>query len=437
MKFKIRNVYSIRLSALIVVTIGVFVAASLAPVAESASVTELREQISKKSTEIEQIEAEIQKFEKELQKVGAEKETLENAIAELNLTRKKLLTDIRLTENKIESTSYTIEKLTIETNDAEKQIVEGNKALAESLRKIHQKDEQSLVETMLAQGTLSDFWDEVGTLNQFQNKVRDNVASLLILKDELLERRGVLSEEERELTQLRNQLTGQRQVIEANKRQKDVLLDETESKEEEYQELLAEKRRQREQFEDELLKFERELEFAVDPSKLPDSGTILGWPLKSVFITQYFGNTPFASTNAYNGHGHNGIDFRAPVGTPIIASLSGTVQGTGNTDLQRGCYSYGQWVLIKHSNGLSTMYAHLSAITVSAGDQVRTGDVIGYSGNTGYSTGPHLHFTVFASEGVGVHRFSNSINCKNVDIPLPEKRDAYLNPLGYLPPYSE
>lgn len=149
-------------------------------------------------------------------------------------------------------------------------------------------------------------------------------------------------------------------------------------------------------------------------------------------MTQYFGNTSFSQrTNAYNGNGHNGVDFRANTGDQVYASANGTVTDTGNTDAVPGCYSYGKWVLIEHDNGLSTMYAHLSLIKAQEGDTVSRGEVIGYTGNTGYSTGPHLHFTVYATEGVQVVQYDDSINCQSAVIPIADL-DAYLDPLNYL-----
>ena len=117
-----------------------------------------------------------------------------------------------------------------------------------------------------------------------------------------------------------------------------------------------------------------------------------------------------------------------------MASLSGTVTGTGNTDIYRGCYSYGKWVLIKHSNGLSTLYAHLSHIAVQDGATVSRGDVIGNSGNTGYSTGPHLHFSVYVSDAVQLKRLGDvkqKTACANAVIPV-ASLNAYLDPLEYL-----
>jgi murein DD-endopeptidase MepM/ murein hydrolase activator NlpD len=138
------------------------------------------------------------------------------------------------------------------------------------------------------------------------------------------------------------------------------------------------------------------------------------------------------SRRLYVSGTHNGVDFRAGIGTPVKTALSGVVWGTGNTDIARGCYSYGKWILIKHANGLTTIYGHLSQIKVVAGDKVITGDVIGYSGNTGYSTGPHLHFGVYATQGVIMEKYSQSKSCKTVVLPLADPK-AYLNPMSYLP----
>jgi murein DD-endopeptidase MepM/ murein hydrolase activator NlpD len=78
------------------------------------------------------------------------------------------------------------------------------------------------------------------------------------------------------------------------------------------------------------------------------------------------------------------------------------------------------------------MYAHLSSFAVAKGDIVKSGQVIGYSGNTGYSTGPHLHFTVYASQGVKVMQYTSSVSCKHATIPIADPK-AYLDPMLYLP----
>jgi len=115
--------------------------------------------------------------------------------------------------------------------------------------------------------------------------------------------------------------------------------------------------------------------------------------------------------------------------------MGGTVIGTGNTDLARGCYSFGKWVMVEHGNGLSTLYAHLSVIDVGKGQQVGRGQVIGLSGMTGYATGPHIHFGVYATEGTQITTLRQfrgaTIGCADASMPV-ATLTAYLNPLSYL-----
>ncbi len=90
-------------------------------------------------------------------------------------------------------------------------------------------------------------------------------------------------------------------------------------------------------------------------------------------------------------HGYNAVDFAAAVGTTIRAAAAGEVIVSKSSGWNGG---YGQYIVIRHSNGAQTLYAHLSANSVSVGATVAQGEVIGAMGNTGRSTGPHLHFEV-------------------------------------------
>jgi len=103
----------------------------------------------------------------------------------------------------------------------------------------------------------------------------------------------------------------------------------------------------------------------------------------------------------YAGGFHNGIDISSSYGEPIRAARDGTILAIGNC----GKYAYGKWIMIKHDNGLTTLYGHLSSYgAYKTGDNVKTGDIIGYEGSTGYSTGPHLHFGVYASETIEIQK---------------------------------
>ncbi len=110
----------------------------------------------------------------------------------------------------------------------------------------------------------------------------------------------------------------------------------------------------------------------------------LQWPLPG----QNYISCHFGEMDAFGNAGHRGTDIPAPEGTPILAAHSGTVLVSGWND------SYGNQVLLDNGAGLSTRYAHMTAPAVTAGETVAAGQVIGYVGSTGDSTGNHLHFEV-------------------------------------------
>ena len=183
--------------------------------------------------------------------------------------------------------------------------------------------------------------------------------------------------------------------------------------------------------------FRSQLRIEINQSLLPAPGSkVLIYPLDPpIRVTQYFGDTDFARANAqvYNGKGHNAIDIAASVGTSIKAAQFGRVLGTGDTDLTCQGASLGKWVVIQHENGLSTLYAHLSLIKVSEGQAVSAGEIIAYSGNTGYTTGPHLHFGVYATQGLKIGSLQSKVaGCGVYRVPL-ASLNAVLNPLTYLP----
>ena len=88
---------------------------------------------------------------------------------------------------------------------------------------------------------------------------------------------------------------------------------------------------------------------------------------------------------------HNGIDLAAELGTEIQACLNGSVKDCGYDSV------YGNYIIITHDNSIESFYAHLGSFNIKKGDLVFQGDVIGYVGTTGLTTGPHLHFEVYVS----------------------------------------
>jgi murein DD-endopeptidase MepM/ murein hydrolase activator NlpD len=394
------------------------------------SVDEIKQNIEGHNDKIKQLEEEIKVYEKQIETVGGQAKTLQSTIQVLDINQKKIGTEIKKTETSIQKTNLAIKNLSGEIGDIEDKIASNVEAIAKILNNIHQNDEQSLIESFLTDKSLADVFDEYESMGQFQQKVRDQSKELAVYEKELSGKKTATEGEKKKLVSLKSELGDQNQILTINKKEKSNLLTETKNKEANYKKILADRQAEKERFEKELFQFESQLKIAIDPKSFPSSGKgILSWPLDNIFITQTFGKT-IDSKRLYVSGTHNGVDFRASRGTPVKAALTGIVDGTGNTDAQKGCYSYGKWVLIKHSNGLSTLYGHLDLIKVSPGQKVNTGDIIGYSGQTGYSTGPHLHVTVYASQGVEIQKYSSSINCKNVSIPIADIK-AYLDPLLY------
>lgn len=401
-----------------------------------ASIVEnLQSKIAERTAEIENLEKEISQYRVELENIGSAKSSLQNEIARIDVTRKKLAADIKVTETKISATNLNIERLSLEIGGKEISIEKRRDAIGESVRRTNEIDQMTLAELVLHSENLSDFWNDVEQIRQFSAQAETEAQDLKILKTGLESDKTDVERERATLVLLRTRLSDQKTIADNEKKVKDKLLTQTKNKESGFRSLLAEKESLRRKFERELLDLESELRITIDPASLPPSQKgILSWPVVPVKVTQTFGDTAFARSGAYNGKGHNGTDFGAPVGTPVKAALSGTVVGVGDTDQFPKCYSYGKWVLIKHDNGLSTLYAHLSLIRAFNGQRVDTGDTIGYSGNTGYSTGPHLHFTVYATQGVEIVRLGDIkkiTNCANARIPV-APLNAYLDPMSYL-----
>ena len=288
---------------------------------------------------------------------------------------------------------------------------------------------------MLSEDVFSDFFSNIDRMDTFQKEIKSNLVGL---KEDKADLEGKKKEREvykKNTEKLNGQFVDQKGLVDMNKNKTNKVLSETKNKEANYKNLLADRIAKQKAFEDEIKEFEDQIRLEIDPSALPKAGSgILKWPLSFIKITQYFGKTAFATANptVYNGGGHNGVDFKAAIGTAVMASKEGVVAGVGNTDQSCNGVSYGKWVLIKHDNNLSTLYAHLYTIKVSGGQHVETGQLVGYSGDTGWAEGPHLHFEVYASEGVEVQPYKSKVCGTNMIRPMIIKKNALLNPLSYL-----
>lgn len=403
-----------------------------AALAQTSDPEVLRQSIADRENEIKMLEAEIAAYQKELNELGNEKATLQSAIKALDLTRAKLGTDIRLTEIKIKHTEEKTHALSKQISDQERRIARSQDAIARIIREIDQTHRNTLIEALLTRNSISIFFQDIDDLARLQTSITDNIKALRQFRKDLLANKETYEKEKKLLANLRNQLADQKLLADQQRKEQNTLLSETKKQESNYTKLLNERIAKKKQFEREIEEFEAQLKAVIDPNSFPPPGSrVLAFPLDQPFVTQKFGKT-IDARRLYTSGTHNGVDFRASRGTPVKAAADGIVVGTGDTDLTCRWASYGKWVLVRHRNGLSTLYAHLDLIKVSAGEEVSLGDLIGYSGFTGYATGPHLHFTVFVSSAVEVGKLASK-SCPGATFTIPvAPQNAYLDPESYL-----
>ena len=307
--------------------------------------------------------------------------------------------------------------------------------LEEHLRDAYQRSQTSLLEILLSAGSLDEVSTELGYLvtmaqrdGELADGIRDVRRELHIKQATLAEGRKQAAEAKRiadeqarelamrqaELAELEAELERLRQEAEAARNAEaqalnDLLLDQEEAQRlyeanvaahEAQEQLVArlqaeEQRRQQEA--EEARRRERE-RAALDPSGSVYSGLGFRWPMDKFWITQEFGPTgvwlepPAVYRGVYYPHFHEGIDMAwSPCGTPILAAAAGVVLASGRPNPA----SDGYGVIISHGGSLMTLYWHLTPdVVVYPGQQVSGGQVIGYEGNTGFSTGCHLHFAL-------------------------------------------
>ncbi|MBI1957353.1 MAG: peptidoglycan DD-metalloendopeptidase family protein [Candidatus Niyogibacteria bacterium] len=395
-------------------------------------VEQLRNRIAEKNQQIGELEKEIAGYQKEIDKVGAEAKTLSNQVKATNAAIASLSGDIRITQRRVEATELRLEELDIAIHEKEGQIGGLRRALAELLRTLYERESQSLFAVLLAHATLSSFFGDLENVQDLGGSVERELDYLKAVRENLAAEVALRDQERRSLVVLRRELTDQKIIEENTKKEKSVLLTQTKSREAAFEAQLREREELRATLAAEIEATENELRKLIDPSALPIARSgVLSWPIVGAVLTQSFGNTPYAQI-LYDGKPHNGIDIRARSGTRVLAADDGVVWETGDTDAFLRCLSYGKWVLVRHPNNFATLYAHLSLIKVSKGDTIKRGEIIAYSGYSGYTVpagpaGAHLHFTVYDASTV---RFGPSRSSRSTCEFLPF--GGYLNPLAYL-----
>ncbi|MDD2672720.1 MAG: peptidoglycan DD-metalloendopeptidase family protein, partial [Syntrophales bacterium] len=255
-------------------------------------------------------------------------------------------------------------------------------------------------------------------MQTIQEEVQKELESFKALKTSLETKKQDYSSQKEELESLQGDLSDKKTIVGTEKASKTAILNVTKGQEKKFQDLLKQTQAQQEQIQKDIEAIESKKRALIDTAKIPGSQKgLFSWPTEGV-ITQKYGSTSTTGfTNPVYSF-HNGIDIAASTGTPIKAPMEGKVIASGTN----GNYAYGNWIAIDHQNGLVTLYGHLSSKKVKVGDTVKKGQLIAYMGSTGFSTGPHLHFTVYAS-----NTFSTAQKWYGL---LPS--GGSLNPMNYL-----
>ncbi|MCR4323107.1 MAG: peptidoglycan DD-metalloendopeptidase family protein [Candidatus Azambacteria bacterium] len=381
-------------------------------------IDDLKQQITEKENEIKELERKNAQYQGQLDVTKQASTSLKNEITKVEKEINGLTITISKTQSRIFETNVRVEELKEQIAVKEEEIEVARERLAHMIRALNSRDDAGLLSLVLSANTFSDVFSQQQYIVNMQREVQANLNSLKDFKQELQSFKASQENEKASLNTLEDNLQVQREIVTDQKSGKQTLLKQTKNKETEYQRLIAAIERQRQASEKEINVLEAKLRLAIDKEKLPVGAGILKWPIDTVRITQGYGKPNWKAAYDF----HNGIDIGAPTGTPVYAALSGKIVGVGNN----GKYAYGKWVSIDHGDkNITTLYGHLSLQKVSVGQSVATGDVIGYVGSTGYSTGPHLHFTVFASES---YTLLNSSSVTGLKIPV----GGSINPMDYL-----
>jgi murein DD-endopeptidase MepM/ murein hydrolase activator NlpD len=405
---------------------GIFLSKT-AIVSGALSPEELKSKIEDKAKELEEINNRIKLTQKNLEETKTQKRTLQSELNSINYEINRLNLSIRATEISIQKLTLELEKLEYDIGDVNSSIAKKKDAVAKLLRELQQNDFDNFFIVFLKNKSLSDSISMAQSILELNQGLRIGIANLTALYKELDGKLELTRDKKQDIEHENLNLKTRRGIVEDKLKERQALLEQTKSREQIYQQDLAELEKKQEEIGRVIEELEQELRASFDPSVLPlKRPGVLAYPIPGALVTQEYGQTAFAQ-RAYKTKFHNGVDFSAPVGTPVMAADDGTVITVDNNDkgISRWLrYQYGRYVLIKHDNNLATLYAHLSRQVVSPGAKVKRGELIGYSGDTGYSFGPHLHFTVYWAPSVQLKTIPPAAGLVPVGVTI--------NPLDYL-----
>lgn len=311
--------------------------------------------------------------------------------------------EMTLLSNKIATTNQQIAAYSQMIADTQDQLEKAQQELRdlseqhrERIRVMEEKGNLTYWEVIFEANSFTDLLDRLNMVEEINEADRKRIEEMRIASDLVTATQLTLESEKQTLEESRVQLAADEEALEEKRAESDELLRDLEKQSEEYERLMAESEILQDELMLEIAAKEKELAAAKYDEYLaklalqgenPPSDATWTTPVSGYTITSPFGMRvhPILGTSRM----HNGIDMACAQGTPIYATRAGTVTVAS---YQAG--GAGNYVSINHLDGFASIYMHMTNYVVSAGQSVSQGQLIGYVGSTGLSTGPHLHFGI-------------------------------------------
>ncbi|MGE4276632.1 MAG: murein hydrolase activator EnvC [Lawsonibacter sp.] len=254
----------------------------------------------------------------------------------------------------------------------------------ERIRLMEEDGQASYWSILFSSSDFSDLLDNfmmIEEIIEYDNGIMEN---LLALQTQIETEKAELEQNKTDLESAKQEQESAQKELESQESEVDKLIQEIAGKEDEASAAIEKMNADAAEIDAKIKQKEKEL--AAQIANVPSESGFL-WPLTNYnTLSSLFGGRIHPVTGKPNNH--SGIDIPAPKGTPILAAKSGVVVTSTYHN------SYGNYVVVSHSDGTSTLYAHMSKRNVSEGQTVKQGAVVGYVGTTGSSTGNHLHFEI-------------------------------------------
>ncbi len=326
--------------------------------------------------------ASAQPTQSDLDAVRSEKKSTLEMITELEIELNAADNDVRLLNEEIEKSTKELDEVTEKLKAAEELEKQMSEKTGERFRVMCEKGTFSYLDIIFSATNLTDFTDRTVIAKELAEYDKEVMDSMKAVKEDIASKKADIEMLVSSQEAAKNNLVSAKEELEAKKAKSLKTLQELEKNEAEYSAYLAEKARAE-------ANFRQQYASTGSGSINIGNGTFM-WPTNTTYITSNFSPN---RVNPVTGvlRPHTGTDIGAQSGAPIWAAASGTVTFAGVNG------GYGNCVIINHGNGVSTLYAHMSAIETSTGANVSKGTQIGRVGSTGNSTGPHLHFEVLTN----------------------------------------